>query len=195
MSMLNIPAMSVGVRVPSSCTATHYILLDCSQHLDVQRSEDATPVYDSSNLLLCSHDNFLQQACKVQFADSEVQSEWLVKGYGIKNIPVLSVCENVIKNLMNLWSGHYKGLNEGSEGLWPLNMASNKMSWMAELRSLWTLYVAPIVLCGRLSRLEYYEHFIELIRLVKFCLQFKLTAEEIASIESGFVKWVRDYKE
>ncbi|KAI0371378.1 hypothetical protein BV20DRAFT_1035360 [Pilatotrama ljubarskyi] len=131
------------------------------------------------------------------------------------------IWENVMKNLMNLWSGHYKDLDEGSESyqfpsaIWdeigcssaasgdfipfifgprPPNVASDKMSWTAELRSLWTLYVAPVVLRGRFSRPKYYEHFIELVRLIKLCLQFELMEDEIDSIKSGFVKWVRDYE-
>ncbi|KAH9849072.1 hypothetical protein C2E23DRAFT_870815 [Lenzites betulinus] len=130
--------------------------------------------------------------------------------------------ENVVKNLMNLWSGHYKELDTGTETyqfpahIWdeigaasaasgdsipyifgprPPNVASDKMSWTAELRSFWFLYVGPVVLRGRFSRPKYYEHFIELVRLIRVCLQFEITHTEVDSLERGFIKWVQDYED
>lgn len=130
--------------------------------------------------------------------------------------------ENIIKKLMNLWSDQYKELNKGTEtyqfpahiweeigaasaasgstilyifGARPPNVASDKMSWSAELRLFWFLYGAPVVLRGRFTRPKYYEHLVELVRLIKLCLQFDISDEDIVSIESGFIKWVKDYEE
>lgn len=132
------------------------------------------------------------------------------------------IWENVAKNLMNLWCGNFKELDTGTESyqfpehIWqeigaasaasgdsipyvfgprPPNVASDKMSWTAELRSFWIMYVAPVLLRGRFSRPKYYEHFVEFVRLVQLCLKFEISDEEVDSIEQGFIKWVKDYEE
>ena len=75
----------------------------------------------------------MKQAIQVQFAATEPDSERLAKLYGIKGVAILSalsslsfpssfpydfmhlIWENVIKNLMLLWTGKYKDLDEGTE--------------------------------------------------------------------------------
>ena len=227
----------LGVRVPGSRATTHYVPLNRSHCAD--RPSNTPPIYDPAELPLRTHDEFLEQARTVQLAESEAHSERLARQYGIKGIPALSalsslsfpasfpydfmhlIWENVVKNMMQLWSGQYKGLDEGSEcyqlpeAVWeaigeagatsgsfiphvfgprPPNVASDKVSWTAEARSLWTLYIAPIVLDNRFRRPKYYQHFIDLVKILELCLKFELSDGEVEAIRVGLINWVKTYE-
>lgn len=120
-----------GVRIPGNPRSPYYMPLDRSRHPSIP---DGDPVsYDASNLPKRTHTAFLREARKVQFAHTEKASNDLAKKYGIKGIPLLSylpsltfpssfpydfmhlIWENLLKNLVLLWTGEYKGLDEGSE--------------------------------------------------------------------------------
>ena len=76
-----------------------------------------------------THEQFMEQAHQVQFAETNAESERLSTEYGINGIPLLSVLdsaslplstgyefmhlmfENTIPNLALLWSGNFKGLD------------------------------------------------------------------------------------
>ena len=132
------------------------------------------------------------------------------------------IWENLMKNLFALWSGTYKDLDEGSGSyeflpdVWeaigkasaasgdsvpyvfgprPPNIASDKISWTAETRSFWTLYMAPALLRGRFRHQKYYDHFIKLVQLLHTCLQFEITDAEVTSLRTGFASWVKTYEE
>ncbi|KAI0326297.1 hypothetical protein GY45DRAFT_1259252 [Cubamyces sp. BRFM 1775] len=129
--------------------------------------------------------------------------------------------ENVLKNLMLLWTGGYKGLDTGSEDyqlpptVWeaigeasalagdtipsafgprPPNVAKDNTSWTADLRSFWALYLGPVLLTGRFTHRRYYEHFVLLVQLIHRCLQFEISTGEVDEIRTGFIKWVRQYE-
>lgn len=225
-----------GIRIPNTRQLTHYVPLDRSQH----PSPGITPVYDPLNLPPRDHESFMRQAQAVQFAQTGTESERLAKEYGIKGIPVLAALssltfphsfpynfmhllwENVIKNLMLLWAGDYKGLDTGAEdyefpaATWTAigaaseesgftipaafgprspNVATDKTSWTADSRSLWTLFVAPTVLEGRFSHPKYYDHFSDLVVLLNMCLQFEITRTEIQTLRQGFAQWVQCYEQ
>ncbi|KAI0369836.1 hypothetical protein BV20DRAFT_1036311 [Pilatotrama ljubarskyi] len=130
--------------------------------------------------------------------------------------------ENVVKNLMSLWAGKYKDLDEGEgsyhipPAVWdeigragiasgdlipyvfgpkPPNVASDKISWTADTRAFWTLYVAPVVLRGRFIHDKYYDHFLDLVKLLHMCLQFEITDDEIEMVRTGFISWVQKYED
>ncbi|KAI0749180.1 hypothetical protein C8Q80DRAFT_1311190 [Daedaleopsis nitida] len=129
--------------------------------------------------------------------------------------------ENVLKNLMLLWTAGYKGLDKGTgeyevlPTIWDAigaasatsgntipsafgprspNVANDKTSWTADSRAFWSMYVAPVVLSGRFKERRYYDHFVRLVRLINLCLQFEITEEEVVEIRCGFAKWVQDYE-
>ncbi|OSD02646.1 hypothetical protein PYCCODRAFT_1367075 [Trametes coccinea BRFM310] len=130
--------------------------------------------------------------------------------------------ENVVKNLMFLWTGQYKGLDCGSgdylieSSVWdaigaasaeagdyipyvfgprPPNVASDKTSWTADTRSFWAQYIGPVLLERRFKHRRYYDHFVSLVKLIKQCLQFELTMLEIDGIRVGLQQWVMKYEE
>ncbi|KAF9256629.1 hypothetical protein L218DRAFT_975347 [Marasmius fiardii PR-910] len=107
--------------------------------------------------------------------------------------------ENLIKNLIKLWSGEFKGLDAGQkqyifpksvrEAVAP-DITADGVYTSAEMLSFWTLYLGPVLLQGRVQDESYYIHFVELVRLLNICLQFEITMEELEDIRLGFIKWV-----
>ncbi|KAJ3485684.1 hypothetical protein NLI96_g4778 [Meripilus lineatus] len=227
-----------GVRIPGNAKSAYYVPLDRSRHPDVANST-GIKVYDASNLPMRSHTEFLSQARKVQTAKTITEEKELSQIYGIKGVPILSflsslsfphsfpydfmhlIWENVVKNLILLWTGEFKGLDEGKEeyvleptvwtaigaacaasgstipsayGPRPFDVSSNKVSWTADSRSFWCLFLAPVLLERRFKKPKYYTHFIELVRLMNICLQFEITREELSQLREGLIKWVKDYE-
>ncbi|EJF59697.1 hypothetical protein DICSQDRAFT_64556 [Dichomitus squalens LYAD-421 SS1] len=229
-----------GIRIPDSRNLIHYVPLDRSHHPDVRSYPDTVQVYDPLSLPLRSHAQILSQAREVQSALTGAEAERLAKQYGIKGLPLLSaldslsfpasfpydfmhlIFENVIKNLMNLWSGNYKDLDDGLEnyelksaiwedisaaseesglyipyvyGLRPPNVASDKTSWTADTRSFWMQYIGPVLLKGRFAQPKYYEHYLLFVHLVRKCLQWEVSSADVQYIREGFAQWVTTYEQ
>ena len=129
---------------------------------------------------------------------------------------------NLIPNLVLLWTGKFKDLNHYGEDyvlpptVWDAigkvtfdarktipaafgsrvpNIASEKAQMIAETYSIWTLYLAPILLKGRFPSPHYYKHFKELVQLLTLCLEFEITHNKVDILETGFKKWVKDYEQ
>ena len=196
--------------------------------------------YDPSNLPLCTHEQFMAQAQEVQAASTDADAACLSKHYRIKGVPLLSylsslqfptsfpydfmhlIYKNLLKNLISLWTGTFKGLDEGSGsykfnpkvweaigaasaaagstvprafGARPWNVADDKTTCTADMWSFWMLYLGPVLLNRKFRRQVYYDHFIELVKLVNICLQFEITPLEISRLREGFKQWVSKYKE
>ena len=64
----------------------------------------------------------------------------------------------------------------------------------AETWSIWILYLGPILLRDRFSNPVYYEHFVELSRLVHLCISYEMQRSDIILIRNGFIKWVQEYE-
>ena len=130
------------------------------------------------------------------------------------------IWENLIPNLVLLWTGGFKGLDKGSGeyqfkkgvweaigmatagtgstipsafGAWPPNPATNKAVLSVDAWSFWTIYLGSVLLHRRFCKQCYYKHFIELVKLLHICLQFKMTVEEVQTVCKGFIKWVEGY--
>lgn len=228
-----------AIRIPGSKGGTHYVPLDRSRHRDVRQSPTEIKKYDSANLPLRTHAEFMVHAQQAQFAETAAEEERIAKSTGIKGIPLLSyltsiffplsfpfdfmhlIFENLIKNLVLLWTGKFKDLDEGSGdyvlspqvweaigeataasgstipsayGARPQNVAQDKSQINADSWSFWALYLGPVLLRGRFKSPRYYIHFVDLIKLITLCLQFEITNEEIAQIRVGFRKWVETYE-
>ena len=226
-----------GACVPETRNTTHYVPLNRAHH---PAAQDEVRVYDPANLPLRTHNEFLVQARNVQFAPTSAEEERRAKACGIKGIPVLShlpslffpksfpydfmhlIYENLIPNLILLWTGKFKGLDEGSEsyelgpGVWeaigeatkrsgatipaayatarPQNVAEDASACTADSWSFWALYLGPILLKGRFKKGIYYTHFVQLIKLLRLCLQFEITREELSEIRRGFCDWVKTFE-
>ena len=113
----------MALWTPDSCSPGHYIPLHHARHSAVKNNNSVTHVYDPANLPLCTHADFLNTAHAVQMAPTTAQSDILAKHSGTKGIPILSylqslffphffpydfmhlIFENVMKNLILLWTG------------------------------------------------------------------------------------------
>jgi hypothetical protein len=229
-----------GVRVPNVKQNTrYYVPLDRSSHPHIQDDPDQIPVYNAHALPLRTHEEFMRQAREVE-TSRPMRSKELSKLYGIKGVPLLShlssisfphsfpyefmhlVWENLIPNLIDLWTTSFKGLDSGSEdyaltsSVWsaigvasdqsgdfiptamgpqPFNVATESSHWTADSRSFWTLYLAPTLLARRFKKQRYYDHFIDLVVLLNTCLKFDYSTTDIDAIRHGFIKWVEEYEE
>ncbi|EKM74305.1 hypothetical protein AGABI1DRAFT_48245, partial [Agaricus bisporus var. burnettii JB137-S8] len=195
--------------------------------------------YDSSALPIRNHDELMAQATEVENAQNKAARERLAKEHGIKGSPILGavssivfpasfpfdfmhvIWENLIPNLILLWTGVFKDLDHQHQDyvieprVWndigtataaakatipsafgaPVpNIATHRSQMTSEMYSNWTLFIAPIVLQGRFKKDKYYKHFIKLVHLLKSCLAFEFTEDDIAHLDDGFRKWVQDYE-
>lgn len=132
------------------------------------------------------------------------------------------IFENLIPNLVNHYTGNFKDLGCGSESyelskdVWTAiceagaasqktipsafgarvpNIEKERSSMTADSWSFWAQYIAPVLLRNRFQNNRYYKHFIDLIHLVKLCLNYEMEPADIGEIRSGFVKWVVEYEE
>ena len=51
-----------------------------------------------------------------------------------------------------------------------------------------------MLLKGRFSKEVYYKHFVKLIKLLRLCLQFELSKDELSEIREGFQDWVNTFE-
>jgi hypothetical protein len=131
------------------------------------------------------------------------------------------IWENLIPNLVLFWSGRYKGMDEGepyvlSPHIWQAvgtasaaatrtipssfgssipNPATDCSYFTSSTWSVWSLFIAPIVLQGRFPEDRYYKHFCSLVELLNLCLQFEISEEDLNKIELGIREWVVDYEQ
>ncbi|KAJ7232991.1 hypothetical protein B0H12DRAFT_1028765 [Mycena haematopus] len=131
------------------------------------------------------------------------------------------IWENLIKNLTLLWTGVFKGLDEGREeyelgkSVWEAiaastsaasdtipsaygsripNIAKDRPNVSAKMWSFWTLYLGPVLLRRRFKHPKYYRHFVRLVCLLNLCMQFEITDDEIETVRTGFISWVEEYE-
>jgi hypothetical protein len=229
----------LGVRMPNSENNTYYVPLDRSFHPTAMESDSAFAAYNPANLPLRREAEMLRQAREVRDAPTKTQKICLSKACGIKGVSLFSnlkslcfplsfpydfmhlIWINLIPNLILLWTGGFKGLDEGigeyqfPSNVWeaigeataaagstipavfgtrPPNPAKDKSLYSADAWSFWALYLGPILLGRRFRDQQYYKHFIELVKLLQICLQFETTTEEVQTVRDGFINWVEDYE-
>ncbi|KAL7280964.1 hypothetical protein ACG7TL_005913 [Trametes sanguinea] len=241
----DIPAMSLLMRMKG-----HNALTPCRMCTirGVRGPSGGSKRYDPAALPLRSHEDFLANAREIDVAPTEAQAERLRKLYGIKGTPLLSsisslsfprsfpygfmhlIWENLIPNLVSLWTGDFKGLGlargdgDGRETSAPFvipqdaweelgsicasasrtipsafgaalpNIASDRGLFTAEMWANFTLYLAPALLRDRFRDRRYYTHFLQLVDLLKICLQFEYSSNDIKTVKAGFAEWVKDFE-
>ena len=195
--------------------------------------------WDPRNLPLRSHQDFIAITTQISEAPTKAEKERIAKQTGIKGLPgtsrVLSLdyarclpwewfhllLENIIPNLINLWTGQFKGLDTGDEPyniqpyIWQeighetaaavqdipasfmrvlSNIASDRSLFTVESWCFWFVHLAPILLENRFMKKKYYDHMCELGNIMKMTLQFKITKVEVDDIEVRLVQWVNNYE-
>ncbi|KIJ69616.1 hypothetical protein HYDPIDRAFT_106255 [Hydnomerulius pinastri MD-312] len=229
-----------GVPIPNSNNKTLYVPLSRYTHPLAQASESAIKTYDPLHLPMRSHSELISQGREVQSARSAAAAERLAKKYGIKGVPLLSylsslrfpmsfpydfmhlIWENVLKNLISLWTGAFKGIDTGREAyelessVWtaiceatgasgstlpstycsrPPNPETECLACKADTWSFWTQYLGPVLLRQRFSKPKYYKHFVKLVKMIRVCLQFELSTTDVEDLRIGFASWVKEYED
>ncbi|KAF8550334.1 hypothetical protein OG21DRAFT_1478565 [Imleria badia] len=170
-----------------------------------------------------SHQEFINTVTKLNGAMTKAERARITKATGIKDLLGLRqvgsldyawsmpwewfhlLLENDIPNLMDLWTGQFKGLDTGdkdfeiSQHIWEeigkettaavkdilasfvhvlSNIATDRTFFTAESWNFWFIYLAPILLKGRFPKDKYYKHMCELADIMKITLQFHCTLEQ-----------------
>lgn len=130
--------------------------------------------------------------------------------------------KNVLPNLVNLWTGKFKGLDSDDEDykitpyiweqvgeetavavrhilsafVWILsNIASNWSQFTTELWCFWFVYLTPILLHGHFKENGYYDHMCQLVELMKTMLWLQITMVAVGDIKNGLSEWVQKYEQ
>ena len=131
------------------------------------------------------------------------------------------VCINLIRALVTLWRGEFKGLDAGSGSyiipaeIWKAigeetrdsnrwipaafvrslpNIDTDFGNFTAEASAFWVMYIAPHVLRGRLPE-PYYSHLLDLVTIMKTCTKFGMTRKEHARLSQDIYEWRLAYEE
>ncbi|KAF7293486.1 hypothetical protein MIND_01126500 [Mycena indigotica] len=226
-----------GVRIPNSTNNTLYVPLDRSKHPDVH--DDMITTYDPHNLPLRTQEEFMAQATAVDNACTKTDAENLARQYGIKGTAILSrlnslkfpysfpydfmhlIWENLIPNLILLWTNKFKGLDEGLEhysidsALWAAigkdtakaggtipsvfgtrvpDLAKGGFPISAEMHSIWVQFIGPTLLRRAFTHVKYYDHFILLVQILNKCLAFEIGRDKIDWLGEKIPEWVQTYE-
>jgi hypothetical protein len=129
--------------------------------------------------------------------------------------------ENHSKNLVALWQGKYKGLDEGkesyqlSEAPWERigqetaqagdtipssfgrrtpNIWTEKHIFTAEDWAFWMIHIAPYVLRNRFNCPKYYKHFMKFNSILKRTIQYSFTEKDLDELEQDIIDYVKEYE-
>ncbi|KAF7378176.1 hypothetical protein MSAN_00242100 [Mycena sanguinolenta] len=220
-----------GVRNVSGGETIYYMPL-AAPNADGELRES----WDPRDLPLRTDTHFQQVVDEIQDAITLSDKEKLAKYHGIKGLPALRrvgsmdcarsypwdcmhlFFENIIPNLVKLWSGKYKGLDCGREDyeipdavwvqIWDetakamknipsdfcRSLESGPGKFTAEAWCFWFLYMAPGLLKGRFSDPKYHIHLCELADIIKTILLFTYTMEILSDLEEKIISWVETYE-
>lgn len=201
-------------------------------------SPDGEQIYDPSNLPVRAHGDWVIATSEIACQHSKAKKNEVAKFHGIRGMPALGrvgsidyargvpwdfmhlLFQNVVKNLVNLWMGKFKGLDNGNEdyiipeAIWAEigqetasavknipaafvrslgNIANAQGGYTAEGWAFWFMYLGPTLLRGRL-RSPYYNHFLALVKILKACIKFSLSSDEIDELDKEITAWVLSYE-
>ncbi|KAL5639602.1 hypothetical protein ACGC1H_006272 [Rhizoctonia solani] len=128
--------------------------------------------------------------------------------------------ENLVPNMIRHWTGKFKGLDQGSGNYQILpevwleigrltslvarlvpsafvgtlpDIAQDEHLYKAEAYAFWALYIAPILLQGRLPD-TYYKHFLLMRDIIALSIQLEITHQEIDRLQNMINEWVDEYE-
>ncbi|KAJ6451860.1 hypothetical protein C8R47DRAFT_998293, partial [Mycena vitilis] len=193
--------------------------------------------WNPENLPLRKHSDFFDVVDRLEDLSLIQEKEDLKFNEGIKGLPALRrvgcldfarsfpwdimhlFFENIVRILVNFWSGNFKGMDVGSEDyeiapevweeIWKetaeavkhipaqfvRSMAGGPGKFTAESWCFWFTYLAPILLKGRFSDPKYHDHLCDLSDIIKTCVAFTLTHVQIERLRENIVTWVKTYEE
>jgi hypothetical protein len=204
-------------------------------HPDI--ADEPRRAWNPNNLPLRTHQDFIDVANKLDSLNVEKQKKDLAFDEGIKGLPALRrvgslnyarsfpwdimhlFFENIIRFLLQLWSGKFKGLDVGLEdyeipaNVWEeiwletaeaiqhipadfvRSLVNGPGNFTAEAWCFWFVYMAPILLKGRFKNPKYHVHLCDLSTIIKICITFTLTYGQIEDLRQRIIRWLRSYEE
>lgn len=129
--------------------------------------------------------------------------------------------ENIIPNFLDIWTGRFKAMDMGDEdyeidgNVWQEigretamavknipasfvrslgNIAEDRSTFTAESYAFWFMYLAPHLLKNRFNDVKYYDHFVDLVKIMKLTSQLTITSMEIDELEVLCRTWVSQYE-
>ena len=228
------PCRSCKIKAVRGLGKTHYVPLR-----PPKQSGQGSVSWKAEDLPLRAHQDFLDVFQEIRDAPTKAAKERIAKETGIRGLPGLHrvgsldyaqsipwewfhvLLENIIPNLIDLWTGQFKGLNIGDDEfkiaphIWEAigeettaatehipasfvrviyNVATQHSLFIAESWCFWFVYLAPLLLENRFPKNKYYTHMRKLSELMKLTLQFQITVEQVDDIERRFQKWVEKYE-
>jgi hypothetical protein len=121
--------------------------------------------------------------------------------------------ENIVKNLVNLWMGKFKSLDNGISDyiipnhIWKQigeetvatvrnmpaafvqslgNLAEDQTTYTAESWAFWFMHLGPILLKSRLGD-KYYKNYCLLVTIMKMCIQFSIIQKELTALKAEII--------
>jgi len=197
-----------------------------------------TQTLKADELNLRKHNDWEEISQKIQRASKKKDKKDIAITSGIKGMPAIGrvgsldygrgvpwdfmhlLFENVVQNLVMLWMGKFKGLDNGTgdfiipKAIWikigdetvaamkeiPAafvrllgNLAEDRTTYTAEGWGFWFMYIGPALLKGRLSD-KYYKHYILLVDIMKTCIQFTISQDQLKTLGADIVTWVTGYE-
>ncbi|KAF8601363.1 hypothetical protein BDV93DRAFT_395350, partial [Ceratobasidium sp. AG-I] len=195
------------------------------------------PMFHPTGLVPRSHMSFLRTYEALEREPAVGRRAQLAQDTGINGRPILAqlssldlascapyemmhlIYENLVPNLVHLWKGQFKWLDDHDAYAVPRNewkvigtltsdaqktipaqfvgslpdIDKDMSRYTAESYSFWFTYLAPILLNGKLPR-EYYRHFLAMREIVIWCLQLEISHEEVDALERKVYEWVWDFE-
>jgi hypothetical protein len=74
------------------------------------------------------------------------------------------------------------------------NIATDQHMFTAKDWSFWFVYMAPLLLHGQFQYPKYYKHLLLLVEIIKACLKFEISEEDIEILRTDIHKWVAPYE-
>lgn len=129
--------------------------------------------------------------------------------------------ENHGKNLVALWTGRYKNMDEGKElyifpsAVWDVigketavagstvpssfgrrtpNIATEQHIFTAEDWGFWFVEIAPHVLKHRFPKEKFYQHFMKFNHILRQTMKFSLTTEDVEDLRVRIIDYVQEYE-
>ncbi|KDQ51673.1 hypothetical protein JAAARDRAFT_62365 [Jaapia argillacea MUCL 33604] len=186
---------------------------------DPDNANEPPRTWAPMDLPLRTHTGFLKQLDEINTARQTVGSLDYARSFPWDWMHLF--LENNGPNLVDLWTGRFKGLDTGREEyelaphVWEevgretaeavkdipsifvralSNIATDRSGFTAESWAFWLMYLAPILLENRFSDPKYHQHLCELAEIMKTCVQFEITDDELDDLEKRIISWVEDYE-
>jgi len=215
-----------AINNPDSTDKTYYVPLSHPR----KRGDRQTLSKDPLNLPLRVHSDWADATVRLANATLVKDQKALAMELGIKGMPAWThvgsinyargvpwdfmhlLFENVVKNLIYMWMGKFKGLDAGSKkyiippAIWKEigqetvdavkdipsafvrslgNLAEDSSYFTAEGWAFWFMYLAPILLQGRFQKEVYYRHMLRVL-FIGLILLLDLTWSKIAPGVEGY---------